>query len=87
MTNATVLSKNELEIRLQDEKQLVDEGVIKEDNPLDLSLPFRQLCDACRKGDLKVCQEKINEGVNINARDPYDYTPLILVSGQFYAVW
>ncbi|BDD61613.1 hypothetical protein MAP00_006653 [Monascus purpureus] len=88
MTNATVLSKNELEIRLRNEKQLVDEGVIKEDNPLDLSLPFRQLCDACRKGDLKVCQEKINEGVNINARDPYDYTPLILASlcGHFDVV-
>ena len=32
------------------------------------------------EGDEKVCQEMISKGVNINARDKYDYTPLILVS-------
>lgn len=41
---------------------------------------FRKLCDACRIGDLKGCQEAISLGVNINARDVFDYTPLILVS-------
>ncbi|PWY83464.1 ankyrin repeat and BTB/POZ domain protein [Aspergillus heteromorphus CBS 117.55] len=76
----TVLRKDQLEVSLHNEKKLIKEGAIKDDNPLDLSEPFRQLCDACRKGDLKVCQEKITEGVNINARDPYDYTPLILAS-------
>ncbi|KAI9044955.1 ankyrin repeat and BTB/POZ domain protein [Aspergillus affinis] len=76
----TVLRKDQLEISLHNEKKLIKEGTIKDDNPLDLSEPFRELCNACRKGDLKVCQEKITEGVNINARDPYDYTPLILVS-------
>lgn len=76
-----VLRKDQLEVSLHNEKKLIKEGAIKDDNPLDLSEPFRELCNACRKGDLKVCQEKITEGVNINARDPYDYTPLILVSG------
>lgn len=79
MTKEAVLSKEQIESRLHSEKKLVHEGTIKEDNPLDLSPPYRQLCEACRRGDLKVCQEKITEGVNINARDPFDYTPLILV--------
>lgn len=76
----TVLRKDQLEISLVNEKKLIKEGHIKEDNPLDNSESFRQLCAACRQGDLKVCQEKITEGVNVNARDHYDYTPLILVS-------
>ncbi|KAJ5305790.1 hypothetical protein N7508_004805 [Penicillium antarcticum] len=76
----TVLRKDQLEISLVNEKKLIKEGTIKDDNPLDLSEPFRQLCGACRQGDLKVCQEKITDGVNVNARDPYDYTPLILAS-------
>lgn len=80
MAERTVLRKDQLEISLHNEKKLIKEGTIKDDNPLDLSEPFRDLCNACRKGDLKVCQEKITEGVNVNARDPYDYTPLILVS-------
>ncbi|KKK16046.1 hypothetical protein AOCH_007047, partial [Aspergillus ochraceoroseus] len=78
MGDQTMLRKDQLEISLHNEQQLIREGTIKDDNPLDLSAPFRELCEACRKGDLKVCQEKITEGVNINARDPYDYTPLIL---------
>lgn len=82
MAERTVLRKDQLEVSLHNEKKLIKEGTIKDDNPLDLSEPFRELCNACRKGDLKVCQEKITEGVNINARDPYDYTPLILVSGS-----
>ncbi|KAL4977921.1 hypothetical protein BDW66DRAFT_158529 [Aspergillus desertorum] len=80
MEERTVLRKDQLEISLHNEKKLIQEGTIIDDNPLDLSEQFRELCEACRKGDLKVCQEKITEGVNINARDPYDYTPLILAS-------
>jgi ankyrin repeat protein len=80
MADTTVLRKDQLEISLHNEKRLIKEGTIKDDNPLDLSEPFRELCSACRRGDLKVCQEKITEGVNVNARDLYDYTPLILVS-------
>ncbi|KAJ5542676.1 hypothetical protein N7461_008679 [Penicillium sp. DV-2018c] len=80
MEEPTVLRKDQLEISLVNEKKLIKEGTIKDDNPLDLSEPFRELCGACRRGDLKVCQEKITEGVNVNARDPYDYTPLILAS-------
>lgn len=83
MAERTVLRKDQLEISLHNEKKLIKEGAIKDDNPLDLSEPFRDLCKACRKGDLKVCQEKITEGVNVNARDSYDYTPLILVSGLY----
>lgn len=75
-----VLGKDELAASLHQEKKLIDDGTLKEDNPLDLSDSFQALCYACRRGDLKLCQEKITEGVNINARDLYDYTPLILVS-------
>lgn len=73
------LQKEEPVVRSQNEKKLIREGALKEESPLDLSEGFKQLCDACRRGDLKVCQEKISEGVNINARDSFDYTPLILV--------
>lgn len=74
-----VLNKHDLEKALRDEHQDVQAGRLKEDNPLDTSESFRLLCEACRRGDLKVCQEKITEGININARDRFDYTPLILV--------
>ncbi|KAF2149638.1 hypothetical protein K461DRAFT_297089 [Myriangium duriaei CBS 260.36] len=75
-----VLKKYEIEQALHAEKQDIAAGRLKEDNPLDLSESFRIFCEACRRGDLKVCQEKIAEGVNLNARDRYDYTPLILAS-------
>ena len=75
-----VLRKDQLEASLHEEKKLIEDGRLKEDNPLDLSGSFRRLCEACRRGDPKVCQEMITEGANINARDPFDYTPLILVS-------
>ena len=73
------LMKYEIEKALHAEHQAIQEGNLKEDNPLDQSDGFRQLCEACRRGDLKTCQEKLQEGVNINARDRFDYTPLILV--------
>ncbi|GAB7356282.1 hypothetical protein MBLNU459_g7088t2 [Dothideomycetes sp. NU459] len=74
-----VIKKHELEAVLHAEKQDISSGRLKEDNPLDLSDDFRLFCDACRRGDLKVCQEQISKGVNINARDKFDYTPLILL--------
>ncbi|KAJ9254286.1 hypothetical protein DTO195F2_6651 [Paecilomyces variotii] len=80
MSDRGLLRKDQLEVSLHNEKKLIKEGTLKDDNPLDLSESFRVLCDACRTGDLKVCQEKISEGVNINARDQFDYTPLILAS-------
>ncbi|KAJ9494305.1 hypothetical protein H2202_010229 [Exophiala xenobiotica] len=73
-----LLRKDQLERSLHDEKKLIEEGILKEDNPLDFSENFQKLCAACRRGDLKVCQEMIVEGTNINAKDQYDYTPLIL---------
>ncbi|KAJ9634099.1 hypothetical protein H2204_006430 [Knufia peltigerae] len=75
-----LLRKDQLERSLHDEKKLIEEGILKEDNPLDFSENFQKLCSACRRGDLKVCQEMIQEGTNINAKDQYDYTPLILTS-------
>jgi len=75
-----VLRKDELEVQLKDEHQQIRDGVLKDESPLDDSLEFQKLCDACRIGDLKGCQEAISQGVNINARDSFDYTPLILAS-------
>ncbi|PNS14755.1 hypothetical protein CAC42_1984 [Sphaceloma murrayae] len=75
-----VLNKFQLEAALHAETKEVAAGRLKEDNPLDTSEDFRLLCEACRRGDLKVCQEQIARGVNLNARDRYDYTPLILAS-------
>lgn len=79
-----VLRKDELEVQLKDEHQLIRDGVLRDDSPLDVSPEFQKLCDACRIGDLKGCQEAIAAGVNINARDLFDYTPLILVSSTNY---
>ena len=76
---SNVLNKHQIEAALRDEHKDIQSGRLKEDNPLDTSESFRIFCEACRRGDLKVCQEKITEGVNINARDKFDYTPLILV--------
>jgi ankyrin repeat/BTB/POZ domain-containing protein 1 len=76
----TTLKKHEIEVALANEARAVSSGQLKEDNPLDTSETFRTFCEACRRGDLKVCQEMIQAGVNINSRDRHDYTPLILVS-------
>ena len=75
-----ILKKHQLEVSLHEEQMLIKNGKLKEDSPLDVSESFGKLCEACRKGDMKVCQEMITEGVNINARDQFDYTPLILVT-------
>ena len=76
---AMVLRKDQIEASLQEEKKLIQDGRLTEDNPLDVSETFIRLCEACRRGDLKSCQEVIAEGANINARDRFDYGPLILV--------
>jgi ankyrin repeat and BTB/POZ domain-containing protein 1 len=52
---------------------------IPHEHPLDLSEQFDAFCMACRRGDLKACQEFISAGVNINGKDRFDYTPLVLV--------
>ncbi|EME48871.1 hypothetical protein DOTSEDRAFT_67814, partial [Dothistroma septosporum NZE10] len=77
---ADLKSKPQIEKALYEERQDISSGRLKEENPLDLSGDFRKFCEACRRGDLRVCQEQISKGVNINARDEYDYTPLILAS-------
>ena len=88
MTEHSLLRKDQLELSLHNEKKLIEEDVLKEDFPFDVSEGFRKLCEATRRNDLKVCQEMISEGVNINAKDEYDYTPLILASlcGHYEAV-
>lgn len=74
-----VLRKHELEAKLKDDMQLVKSGVLRDDNPLDDSEEFKELLLACRRGDLKRTQELISAGVNINGKDKFDYTPLIIV--------
>ncbi|RDL41066.1 Uncharacterized protein BP5553_01045 [Venustampulla echinocandica] len=75
-----ILRKDELEVQLKDEHQLIGDGLLRDDSPLDLSPEFQKLCHACRIGDLKACQEAIASGASINASDVFDYTPLILAS-------
>ena len=77
-----VLPKYELEAKLKDENLLIRSGVLREENPLDLSPEFNEFIQACRASDLKRCQELIFSGVNINGKDEFDYTPLIIVSGS-----
>lgn len=74
-----VLRKDELEIQLKDEHQMIKEGKIRDDSPLDTSEGFAKLCEGCRRGSLRICQQMISLGTNINARDNFDNTPLILV--------
>jgi ankyrin repeat/BTB/POZ domain-containing protein 1 len=78
----TVLRKDQLEVQLKDEHQLIATGVLRDESPLDVTVQFQKLCIACRIGDLKGCQEAIASGADINARDYFDYTPLILVSSS-----
>ncbi|KAK4168598.1 BTB/POZ domain-containing protein 3 [Cladorrhinum sp. PSN259] len=75
-----VLRKFELEAKLKDDNQLIRSGVLRNEHPLDLSDDFNNFLQACRRGDLKRCQELISAGVNINGKDAYDYTPLIIAS-------
>ncbi|KAH8662139.1 hypothetical protein BX600DRAFT_488160 [Xylariales sp. PMI_506] len=83
-----VLRKHELEAKLKDDIALVQSGVLREDNPLDLSAEFNELMAAARRGDLKRTQELISAGVNINGKDNFDATPLIIASlcGHFELV-
>lgn len=74
-----VLRKDELEGKLGEEAILIKSGVLKDENPLDDSAEFHQFLLACRRGDLRTCQELISQGVNINGKDRFDYTPLIIV--------
>ncbi|KAG7291809.1 hypothetical protein NEMBOFW57_001830 [Staphylotrichum longicolle] len=74
------IRKFELEAKLKDDNQLIRTGVLRNEHPLDMSPEFQDFLQACRRGDLKRCQELISAGVNINAKDQYDYTPLVVAS-------
>lgn len=82
-----VLHKGELEAKLKDEHQLIQSGVLRDENPLDLSDNFNELLVACRRGDLKRTQELISSGTNINGKDNFDYTPLIIVGPDRTGRW
>ncbi|KAL7934177.1 hypothetical protein V8C35DRAFT_36460 [Trichoderma chlorosporum] len=75
-----VLGKHELEGKLGEESLLIKSGVLRDENPLDTSAEFHDFLLACRRGDLRKCQELIGNGVNINGKDKFDYTPLIIAS-------
>ncbi|KAL9468603.1 hypothetical protein ACSS6W_010297 [Trichoderma asperelloides] len=75
-----VLGKHELEGKLGEESLLIKSGVLRDENPLDTSAQFHEFLLACRQGDLQKCQQLISMGVNINGKDKFDYTPLILAS-------
>jgi ankyrin repeat protein len=74
-----VLRKDELEGKLGEESRMIKSGVLRDENPLDTSPEFNEFLMACRRGDLRKCQELIDVGVNINGKDRFDYTPLIVV--------
>ncbi|KJZ69356.1 hypothetical protein HIM_11257 [Hirsutella minnesotensis 3608] len=75
-----VLRKHELEGKLGEESLMIKSGVLRDENPLDQTAEFKDFLLACRHGDLRKCQELINLGVNINGKDSFDYTPLIIAS-------
>ncbi|KAK7418626.1 hypothetical protein QQX98_003815 [Neonectria punicea] len=75
-----VLRKDELEGALAQEAILIKSGVLRDENPLDDSPEFHEFLTTCRHGDLRTCQELISRGVNINGKDRFDYTPLIIAS-------
>ncbi|KAL1840846.1 hypothetical protein VTJ49DRAFT_7689 [Mycothermus thermophilus] len=83
-----VIRKFELETKLKDENQRIRSGQLRNDHPLDSSPEFTEFLEACRRGDLGRCQELISAGVNINAKDRFDYTPLVVASlcGHFELV-
>lgn len=74
-----VLRKHELEGKLGEESRMIKSGVLRDENPLDTSDDFKEFLVACRHGNLRRCQELISMGVNINGKDAFDYTPLIIV--------
>lgn len=74
-----VLRKHELEGKLGEERLMIKNGVLRDENPFDTSPEFKELVEACRRGDLRKCQELISMGANINGKDNFDYTPLIVV--------
>ncbi|KAJ4421039.1 hypothetical protein N0V85_000384 [Neurospora sp. IMI 360204] len=75
-----VLRKDQLELKLKDDEQLIRQGILRNEHPFEDSPEFHEFIHACRRGDLKHCQELISGGVNINGKDKYDYTPLIIAS-------
>ncbi|KAI9748384.1 MAG: Ankyrin repeat and BTB/POZ domain-containing protein 1 [Lichina confinis] len=55
----------DLQSQLLDERQLIREGRLKDENPLDESSSFTALCDACRKGDARGVMVEIGRGLKV----------------------
>lgn len=70
----------DLQSQLIDERQLIKDGKLKDENPLEDSAAFIALCNACRKGDARGVMAELNRGVNVNGRDNFDSSPLQLAS-------
>ncbi|EPY51798.1 substrate adaptors for Cullin 3 ubiquitin ligase Btb3 [Schizosaccharomyces cryophilus OY26] len=63
--------------KAMDEKKSSNSGLFS----VDESEEFRELCEACRRGDLEVVRSMIeNYNVPINRVDIFDYSPLVLAS-------
>ncbi|WBW73178.1 BTB/POZ family substrate adaptor for cullin 3 ubiquitin ligase Btb3 [Schizosaccharomyces osmophilus] len=63
--------------KAMDEKNSTDSGLFS----INESEEFRELCEACRRGDLEVVRSMIeNYNVPINQVDIFDYSPLVLAS-------
>ncbi|KAK1060500.1 hypothetical protein LTR74_011846 [Friedmanniomyces endolithicus] len=77
----TILAKHQLEKALHDEKVAVSSGRLKDENPLDTSADFRHFSEACRRGDLRLCQELISKGINPSLCGHYEVAQLLLESG------
>ncbi|KAK3371996.1 hypothetical protein B0H63DRAFT_420484 [Podospora didyma] len=75
-----MIRKHELEAKLKEDSTLIRSGVLRNEHPVDPSQAFADFMQACRKGNLKECQELITLGVNINGKDRFDYTPLVIAS-------
>ena len=58
---------------------MIRAGILRDENPLDTSDTFARFMEACREGDIALCQRLISQGVNVNGKDRFDYTPLIIV--------
>lgn len=82
MAEVDTIRKHQLEAKIKEDKELIKKGELRDENPLDLSQEFTEFLEACRKGNLRRVQEMISAGININAKDEFDYTPLVLVSSH-----
>ncbi|KAF8428347.1 BTB/POZ domain-containing protein Btb3 [Tirmania nivea] len=79
--SSTVPFKAQIITHLFTEREHDENSKIRAINPVDESDAFKELCEACRRGDVKTVRKLIQfGGVNLNAVDKFDYPPLTLAS-------